>query len=200
MLQMFKTEDQPINNVSTKVRRYKNTLTGNELSTYLLKTDKSGNQWWSFVNLFELPFVRQLAAKKVLDLYGHGLSLEDVKTITGALKATLRSDSPEKYDLAMAKVLELEGLTETMSDPVKQCMGLCTVYLLLNDEQPDAYLQSYTNQKMTFMALDADLQAFFLRWWTEVMRSSGQVLSGFSRIVSGMASLPVATDTGVASG
>ena len=84
----------------------------------------------------------------------------------------------------MAKVLELENLTETMADPVKQCLGLCTVYLLFNDEMPDAWTTPVTSQKMTAMAHDIDAQAFFLNWWTGIMRHSGKVLKGLSRIAS----------------
>jgi hypothetical protein len=200
MLTLQKTEARDINGQRTQVRTYKNSITGNLLTTYLLKTDQGGNGWWTFENLFELPFVRQLAAKKVLDLYGHGLSIDDVKAITGPLKNTLRSQDPEKYDLAMAKVLELENLTETMADPVRQCMGLCTVYLLINDEQPDAYTNNYTAQKMSHLALSAELQAFFLRWWTGIMKSSGQVLKGFSRIASALESPQSVTSTEVPSG
>lgn len=186
MLQLEKTESRTIAGKSTPVKVYRNRVTGGECVIYLLHTDGHGNQWWTFEDLFALPFVRQLAAKKVIDLYGHGLSLDDIKQHTGQLKTILRSASPDKLDLAMAKVLEMENLSETMADPVKQCMGLCTVYLILNDEMPDAWTNQVTSQKMTLMALDIGLQSFFLNWWTDIMRHSGQVLKGLSRIVSTM--------------
>lgn len=184
MLKLERQEDREINGKLTPTRRYKNTLTGNDLTTYLLHTDKFGNKWWTFEDLFALPFIRQLTAKKVLDLYGNGLTLDDVKSITGQLKTILRSDSGERYEHAYAKVLELENLTETMADPVKQCMGLCTVYVLFNDEMPDAWSTPVTSQKMTVLANDLDSQAFFLNWWTDIMRRSGKVLKGLSRIAS----------------
>jgi len=184
MLKLERAEDREINGAVTPTRRYKNTLTGNDLTTYLLHVDKFGNKWWTFEDLFALPFIRQLTAKRVLDLYGNGLTLEDVKSITVQLKTILRSDDGEKIDRAMAKVFELENLTETMADPVKQCMGLCTVYLLFNDEMPDAWSNQVTAQKMTAMASDLESQAFFLNWWTDIMRRSGKVLKGLSRIVS----------------
>ena len=184
MLKLDKQEKREINGQPTDVRTYKNTLTGNSVTTYILKVDKFGNKWWTFEDLFALPFIRQLTAKKVLDLYGHGLTLDDVKSITGQLKAILRTDSGERYEQAYAKVLELENLTESMADPVKQCMGMCTVYLLLNDETPDTWTNSIASQKMTVMAMDLDLQAFFLNWWTDIMRRSGRAFDGLSRIVS----------------
>jgi hypothetical protein len=184
MLKLQKEESRVMNGKNTQVRVYHNTLTNGTCETYHLHTDQFGNKWWAFVDLFTLPFIRQLSAKKVLDLYGHGLALEDVKQITGQLKTILRSASPEKYEQAYAKAMELENLAETMADPVKQCMGLCTVYLLFNDEMPDAWTQQVVSQKMTVMAADIGLQSFFLNWWTEVMRRSGLLLKGLSQIVS----------------
>jgi hypothetical protein len=184
MLKLEREESRLVGSQPTKVRTYKNTLTGSEVSTYLLRVDKFNNQWWTFEDLFALPFIRQLAAKKVLDLYGHGLALDDVKSITAQLKTILRSDSGERYEQAYAKVMELDNLAETMADPVKQCMGLCTVYLLLNDEPPDAWTNQVTSQKMTALSLDIESQSFFLNWWTDIMRRSGQVLKGLSQIAS----------------
>lgn len=187
MLKLKKTESQTINGKQTPVRYYENQRTGSELTTYHLHTDQQKNDWWTFQDLFALPFIRQVAAKRVLDLYGHGLALEDIKSISGQMKTILKTNSPDKYELLFAKILELENLSETMADPVKQSMGLCTVYLLLNDEIPDEYTQQVTNQKMTIMALDIDAQSFFLNWWTGIMRHSGQVLKGLSQIVSTVA-------------
>lgn len=184
MLKLERSEEREINGKPTKVRRYKNSMTGNDLTTYQLYTDKFGNTWWTFEDLFALPFIRQLTAKKVLDLYGNGLTMDDVKSITVQLKTILRSDSGERYEHAYAKVLELENLTETMADPVKQCMGLCTVYVLFNDEMPDAWSNHVTSQKMTVLANDLEAQSFFLNWWTDIMRRSGKVLKGLSRIAS----------------
>lgn len=184
MLQLVREEKRKINGVDTPVRVYKNTITGSETSTYLLRTDQFKNTWWGFEDLFTVPFIRQLAAKKVLDLYGNGLALEDVKSISSQLKAILKSASAEKYELAYAKVHELENLAETMADPVKQCMGLCTVYLLLNDEQPDAWVASVTAAKMTALGLDIQSQTFFLNWWIDNMRRSGALLRGLSAIAS----------------
>jgi hypothetical protein len=184
MLKLEREEPRLINGKMTATRTFKNTVTGNDLTTYLLHTDKFQNKWWAFEDLFALPFIRQLAAKKVIDLYGNGLSLDDIKGISGELKTILKSDSPERYERAYAKTLELENLAETMADPVKQCMGLCTVYLLFNDEHPDVWANPITSQKMTAMAMDLDSQSFFLNWWTGIMRHSGQVLKGLSKIVS----------------
>lgn len=184
MLKLIKQENRIFNGKETPFRVYKNSLTNTDCETYLLHTDSNGRKWWTFVDLFALPFIRQMAAKKVLDLYGNGLALEDIKSIAAQMKMILRSNTPDKYEVAFAKVLELENLSEMMADPVKQCMGLCTVYLLLDDETPDAWTTQVTAAKMTAMSLDLDLQSFFLNWWTGIMRHSGQVLKGLSKIAS----------------
>lgn len=184
MFELIDTAQRNIGGKALPARLYRNKSTSTELITYLLYTDKANRQWWTFEDLFSLPFVRQLAAKKVIDLYGHGLSLTDIKAYTTQIKELARSQHAEKYELIYSKVLEMEGLTETMADPVKQCIGLCTVYVLLDQERPDAYVQAEQNVKMSALALDVDAQAFFLRWWTDVMRHSGKVLKGISAIAS----------------
>lgn len=184
MYELKSKGEKAINGKMTPIKTYTNSLTGGECVVYWLRRDILKNDWWAFEDLFALPFVRQLAAKNVIDLYGHGLALDDIKIITANIKATLRSQDAEKYEKAYAKVLELENLSETMADPIKQCMGLCTVYLLFNDELPDAWNNAVVSAKMTAMAHDIDSQAFFLNWWTGVMRQSGQLLKGLSQIVS----------------
>lgn len=191
MLQLLRSEKMPLNGKETPVKVYKNTLTGSEVTIYHLYKDKFENDWWTFLDLYQLPLVRQMSAKRVLDIYGNGLSLDDVKAITGQLKTLLRGNDPEKNDRLMGKILELENLTETMADPVKQCMGLCTVYLMLNSEVPDVWNNNVMSQKMTIMAADVATQSFFLNWWTEVMEHYGMALKGLSRIAS---SLKVGTE------
>lgn len=184
MLKLQTSEMRKINGKETPVRVYRNTVTGSEVVTYQLYTDKQGSRWWTFEDLFSLPFVRQLAAKKVVDLYGHDLALADILGHTAQLKAILKSQDAERYEKAYAKVLELETLSTSMADPVKQCIGMSTVYLLLDDEDPATYSQGTQNQKLTLLSLDLDAQAFFLSWWTVHMNRSGQLLKGLSQIVS----------------
>lgn len=179
------TETTRLYNGSLKpVKIWKNSVTESEVVTYQLRVDKFNNTFWAFEDLFSLPFIRQSAAKKVLDLYGHGLHLDDVRKLTGEVKIILKGNSPEKYEQAYSKILELENLSETMADPVRQCMGLCTVYLLYNDEAPDVWNNQINQQKMTAMANDPDSQAFFLNWWIDITQRYGQALNGLSRIAS----------------
>lgn len=171
----------------TSVKVYENSQTGTSLTLYHLYTDRSGQKWWAFEDLFTLPFVRQLAAKKVIDLYGHGLTLDDIRAYSTNIKGLLKGNDPEKYEKIYAKMLEFDTLAETMADPVKQCIGLCTLYILMDGEKPDAYDQHLQRNKMSYLAVDLDAQAFFLNWWTGVMRHSGTVLKGLSKIASTVA-------------
>ena len=184
MLNLKTTEKRPLNGKETEFRIYENSVTGSTLATYFLRKDKFDNTWWAFEDLFALPFIRQVAAKKVIDLYGQGLSLTDIKTITSQIKATLKSDDREKYEKAYSKVLELENLTENVADPVRQSLGLCTVYLLMNDEGPESWTNQYSSEKMGALSLDPESMAFFLDWWISKTSSYGQALKGLSQIAS----------------
>jgi hypothetical protein len=188
MFKHIRSEERTLSSgAKTQVKVWENQQTGSQLTTSLLRTDEQGNKWWQFDDLLAIPFIRQMAAKQTADLYGHGLALADIKGYTGELKVLLRSTDEEKYDKAMAKVLEMENLADRVADPVKQCLGLTTVYLLLNDERPDVYMAGEQAVKMSIMAVNVDLQAFFLNWWTDVMVSFGKLFNG----VSAIASLPI---------
>lgn len=190
MLNLTGKELRPINGKQTEFRIYTNSLTGGNLTTYFLRKDKFDNTWWAFEDLFSIPFIRQVASKKVIDLYGHGLSLSDIKSHTGQLKGILKSNSAEKYEQAYAKVLELENLTDNLADPVRQSLGLCTVYLLMNDESPESWTERVSNEKMSALALDPESTAFFLNWWIEQTKHFGALLKGLSQIAS-IASQPM---------
>jgi len=184
MLELRSTQTGKIDGKERQIRTYVNSVTGSFVNTYHLRTDRFNNTWWAFEDLFALPFIRQVAAKKVIDLYGQGLSLTDIKTITGQIKATLKSDDREKYEKAYSKVLELENLTENVADPVRQSLGLCTVYLLMNDEGPESWTNQYSSEKMGALSLDPESMAFFLDWWISKTSSYGQALKGLSQIAS----------------
>lgn len=185
MFSLITEQVREVNKKPTLVRVYRNDITSTEVIMYVLRQDAGGNKWWAFEDLFAIPFIRQMAAKKVIDLYGHGLALSDITGHTAQLKDLLRGNQPDKYERCFAKVLEMENLATSMADPVKQCMGMCTVYLCLNEERPDSYANHIQAQKMELMAADIDSQSFFLNWWTEVMRHSGKVL----KTISGTASM-----------
>jgi hypothetical protein len=181
---MVSEQMRDVNKKPTLVRIYRNNTSGTELAMHALHVDAGGNKWWAFEDLFSIPFIRQMAAKKVVDLYGHGLALSDITGYTAQLKDLLRGNQPDKYERCFAKVLEIENLATSMADPVKQCLGMCTVYLCLNDERPDSYANHVQAQKMELLAADIDSQSFFLSWWIEVMRRSGKVLNSISGIAS----------------
>lgn len=185
MLKLKSRGSKEINGKETPIMIWQNQQTGGELVTYLVRQTPD-HKWWAFEDLYQLPMMRYIAAKKVLELYGHGLSLDDIKGITGVMKGILKSDDKEKYEKAYAKVLELESLTESFADPIKQSLGLCTVYLLLDDEPPDVWTNQVSSLKMGILALDVESQAFFLNWWASSITHYGQGLKGLSAIVSKM--------------
>jgi hypothetical protein len=175
---------------NTAKREYKNTLTGNPLTTYLLKTDDHGNKWWTFEDLYSLPLMRQMASSKISRLFGGDLLLSDILEKCEEGKAECKGTAPDKYERVYAKWLELETLAKTMADPVKQHTALCTVYLLLNDEGPGEYSQAQQNSKMEILATDVSLQTFFLTWWSEAIGRYGKDLQGLSLIASAIRGTP----------
>lgn len=179
-------KDNPGSMVLNPQRTYKNTLTGNTITTELLKEDRYGNRWWTFQDLYTLPLIRQMATAKISRLFGSDLLLEDVLTISKEGKDLCKSTAQDKYERIYSKWLELESLASAMADPVKQYIALCTVYLMLNDEGPDQYSQAQQNKKMELLALDLELQTFFLTWWSEVMSRYGKDYKGLTPIVSNM--------------
>lgn len=193
MFQLTKTEERQIGTTKRTVRVYRNTTTGNEVTTYLLHVDEQKRKWWAFEDLYSVPHIRMLAANKIVRLYGNDLSLDDITAHTTELKAIMRSADAEKYEKAYAKVLELEKLSTAMADPVKQSIGLCTLYLLMDEERPDVYNQAEQAAKMSILALDVDLQTFFLNWWIGVMQRYGKDLKVLSLIASSLH--PSATST-----
>lgn len=181
---MLKLQEEKKQPDGRTLRTYSDSELGSHLDTYLVRTDRHGHQWWAFVDRFTLPFIRNLAANKLARLYGHDLLLDDVLRFTKDTVAMLRSTEPDKIDRAVGLQYELERLATTMGDPVKLPIALCTLYLLLDDEAPDAYLQGVQNQKMELLSLDLELQTFFLSWWTEVIERYGQGLTALSRTAS----------------
>lgn len=174
-----------VNNKPTPARKYKNKTTGTEITTHMVFKDKFGNQWWIFEDLFQLPFVRQFVSKQVLEMYGNGVTMFDIRQWAATQKASLKNQAdPERYERCYGQVLELEALAERVADPIRQCMGLTTVYVLFNDERPDVYSNEVQAQKMTAMANDLDLQGFFLNWLTGIMARYGKLFSGLSQIAS----------------
>lgn len=165
------------------VRTYRHAHLGKELTTYLLRKDNQ-HSWWTFEDLYAIPFIRTMAANHIVRLYGHGLQLGDITGGTAQIREILKSADPEKLDRAIAKTYELDNLANTLADPVKQCLGLCTLYVLLDDERPDAYVQAEQSVKMTILSLDIEAQTFFLTWWTQVIERSGRVLKSISEIAS----------------
>lgn len=165
-------------------RWFLNKTTGTEISCSMVYEDMQKNKWWVFDDLFTIPFIRQFAAKKAIDLYGVGLQLDDILIYTKEIKSILKGADAEKYEKAYSKLLELESISQSAADPIKQSLGLCTVYTLLNDERPDVYNNNDISLKMSLLSLDINAQVFFLNWWTATIEKYGIALSTISQTVS----------------
>lgn len=153
-----------LQNETENQRTYRSTITGTDVTTSLLYTDASGNKWWAFDDLLQIPHIRKMAANNISQLYGQGFTAEDLKGFAGRVKALLRSTDPEKYEKAYSEVITLESIVENNLDPVKQELGLCSIYILADEERVDTFTSREALEKMELWSLDMDAQAFFLIW------------------------------------
>lgn len=147
-----------------KKRTYRNTVTGTEITTSVIYTDKDGRAWWAFDDLLQIPHIRKMAASQITQLYGVGFTKKDMTEFVTSQKAILKSNDPEKYEKAFAGILSIESAVNNNLDPVKQELGLCSVYILAADERVDFFSSVQTAEKMELWSTDIDLQSFFLNW------------------------------------
>jgi hypothetical protein len=153
-----------LQSTTTTTRTYRSTITGTDVTTSILYTDASGNKWWAFDDLLQIPHIRKMAANNISQLYGQGFTSDDLKGFAARLKTLLRSTDGEKYEKAYSEVLTLESIAASNLDPVKQELGLCSVYILSDEERVDTFSTRDALTKMEQWALDLDAQAFFLTW------------------------------------
>ena len=147
-----------------KTRSYRSTITGTEITTTLLYIDIDENKWWAFDDLLQIPHIRKMAANNISQLYGQGFTAEDLQDFIGRLKTHLKSNDPEKYEKAYSEAIALESIVANNLDPVKQELGLCSIYILSDTERVDTFSTKEALEKMERWALDLDAQAFFLTW------------------------------------
>lgn len=169
-----------------KTRIYANNEDSNEIETYLIYTDKLGNRWFGFRDLFQIPYLRTAYSKTISDLFKVGLTGEDIKTWIKKEKELLKSNDSEKYEKLYALVLEKESIISTVVDPLKQHLALCTIYVLGENEAIDQYSQKMAADKLELWKLDEDAQAFFLTWQTGRIASYMGTLNNLSQIVSSL--------------
>lgn len=167
-----------------ETRKYRNPVTGSECSTKKVYSDKDGNSWWEFDNLFTLPFMRQFAATKISSLYQIGLSKDDITNHIAGLKTILKSADPEKYDKAMSMVITFEERFNDATNAIKQISSLVCVYNLLNDERVDIFDLTIQDEKLKLLEADYEAHAFFLRRQIERTETYGTALDKLSKTAS----------------
>jgi hypothetical protein len=149
-----------------KIRTYIQEKTGNEFQTELIHTDPNGAQWYGFRDLFKIPYIRIAYAKQIADLYTTGLALADILEWCSKEKVLLKGNDPEKYEKLYSMVLDKENLAKSTADPLQQHLGLCTVYVLADDERIDYFDLNISQGKMSRWRLFPETTAFFLSWHT----------------------------------
>lgn len=153
------------------VRTYRNSVTNTDCTTEVIYTDKFGIKWWSFSDLFQLPVLREVAARKVTDLYTASITKADIDEYLNGQKILLKSSDPEKYEKMFMALTNFENAVSTVADPVKNLLALCTVYVLEDDERPDGYSLQKAMEKIDIWKEDEDATIFFLSWLTGTINS-----------------------------
>lgn len=167
-----------------KTRVYENDKNSATIQTTLIYTDKMGNDWWAFYDLFNIPYLRIAYSKTISDLFRVGISAEDLKTWIAKEKELLRAakTDPEQYEKLYALILEKEVLINSTVDPLQQHLALCTIYVLGDNEVIDQYSQRDAAEKMKLWQLDVEAESFFLTWHIDRMASYTKVLNELSQI------------------
>lgn len=167
-------------------RTYRSSITGTEIFTNMIYTDGSGDKWWAFEDLLQIPFIRKKASEKVSQLYGVGLSKEDLAKFVKSMKTILKGADPEKYERAFGELLQFESIVDETSDPIKQSLSMCSIYIMGDSERVDTFSFTDAVKKMELWALDLDAQAFFLSWLTDGMNDFTKHYSSIMQIASSL--------------
>jgi hypothetical protein len=143
-----------LTNENDQRKIYSNSVTGSQCTTNKLYTDKEGNAWWGFADLFQIPYTRQFAAQKISSLYQLGLTKDDITSHISKLKTLAKSADNEKYEKIYAETLDFESKSQNATDPIKQMSSLVCVYYLLNDEKVDSFEGTIQLQKMSLLEME----------------------------------------------
>lgn len=151
---------------TTEIRRcYRSSITSTEIYTKVLYTDGSGKNWWCFEDLLQIPYIRKKAAESCSQLYGLGLTHNDLNDFIKRQKTTLKDTTDsERFERAYSQLLQMEELITETANPVKQSLSLCAVYILGEDERVDSFSIEEAISKMNLWEVDYEAQAFFLNW------------------------------------
>lgn len=166
------------------VRIYTNEKTGSEVVLDKIYTDESTTTWWGFRDMFQMPMMRQIMAKNIINLFSAGLALADIQKWCTDGKAMCRSNDPEKYEKLYAQFMQMQLLAESTADPRKQYLGLATVYVLKDGERVDWYSEEEAGQKLSLWAAHPEMAAFFLNWQDSIIKSYMKTYSDISETAS----------------
>lgn len=164
-----------------KIRTYRNNQ-GNETQTTWIFQDASGKDWYGFVDLLKIPYIRMAYAQNITNLFTVGLSLNDVLKWCQEEREILRSGDADKIEKAIALTYEKERHCKQVADPVQQHLSLATVYVLEENERVDSFSESKSVEKLVLWKADPGAISFFLNWLTGHTQNYIQRLEKISRI------------------
>lgn len=166
-----------------KKKIYINDQTGTECELDLIYTDQLQRNWWGFHDLVSIPYIRKAFSQSITNLFQAGLSYDDLTRWIAEEKKILRSNDTEKYEKLYALVLEKETTITSIVDPLKQNLGLATVYVLDENERIDYFNFDVATNKLNAWRLDPESESFFLTWLNDHILRFTKTLENLSQIV-----------------
>jgi hypothetical protein len=157
---------------------------GSETKVSKIYTTQDGKDWFGFVDLSKIPYIRIAYSKHIMDLFNLGMGLKDLLEWADNMKQIIRSEDPEKYEKLYSLILEKEKLAKFTADPIKQHLALCTVYIIAEDERIDYFDEGVAEQKMKLWSADPEAITFFLSWHNERIQDYLNFFKKISRTVS----------------
>lgn len=121
----------------------------------LIKKDKDGNYWYGFRELSEMSYLRSQVADVAKRFNSFKITAENLRELCEAIKSARAPE--EKNKLADEIILRSNYIAD------EDCLlKLCSVYFILNDENPDIFDRVYDEKKIELLKNDYELKCFFL--------------------------------------
>jgi hypothetical protein len=128
----------------------------------LVKIDVHGNKWFTFREPNEMPYLRSMVADISKRFHGAKITKE---SLTELLQEQKRAKTIEEKNKIADEILLR---TNYLSDE-GTLLELCSVYFILNDENPEVFDKEASKEKQRLLNEDYKLKCFFLFWLVDMI-------------------------------
>lgn len=125
----------------------------------LIYTDSFKNNWYSYVNPFDIDAIRGIAAERAERYRTLMISEDEMKLcLDAAVEAAKENDPMKVYSI----IYDLRHRTQFISEE-NSLLDLAGIYSFLEDEDPTEIMDSYRLKKQKIWQDDVMCRGFFLR-------------------------------------